>query len=113
MRMTAAEQQALGVVDIVVTEPGEGAHMDHAETARRLKAVIVSQLEQLSRVPIEDLVEERYRRFRALGPFTEVAAAPAAPVERQGFTDRLRNLFDPGRWPASPGRDDPPARDEV
>jgi len=35
------------------------------------------------------------------------------PVERPGLTDRLRTIFDPGRWPASPGRDDPPARDEV
>jgi acetyl-CoA carboxylase carboxyl transferase alpha subunit len=113
MRMTAAEQQALGVVDIVVTEPGEGAHTDHAETARRLKAVIVAQLDQLSRLPLDDLVEARYRRFRAFGPYTEVAEVPAPPVERIRLTDRLRNLFDPGRWPASAGRDEPPARDEV
>jgi acetyl-CoA carboxylase carboxyl transferase alpha subunit len=113
MRMTAAEQQALGVVDIVVTEPGEGAHTDHAETARRLKNVISAQLDQLSRIPVDDLVEARYRRFRAMGPYTELAATPTPPVERPGLADRLRNLFDPGRWPASPGRDEPPARDEV
>jgi acetyl-CoA carboxylase carboxyl transferase alpha subunit len=113
MRMTAAEQQALGVVDIVVTEPGEGAHTDHAETARRLKAVIVAQLDALSRIPLDDLVEARYQRFRMLGPYTEVAAPPVAPVERPGFADRLRNHFDPGRWPAGAGRDEPPARDEV
>jgi acetyl-CoA carboxylase carboxyl transferase alpha subunit len=113
MRMTAAEQQALGVVDIVVTEPGEGAHSDHAETARRLKAVIVAQLDQLSRMPIDDLVEARYRRYRAFGPYTEIATAPAPPIERPGLADRLRNLFDPGRWPAGTGRDEPPARDEV
>jgi acetyl-CoA carboxylase carboxyl transferase alpha subunit len=113
MRMTAAEQQALGVVDIVVTEPGEGAHADHAETARRLKSVIVSQLDALSRIPLDDLVEARYQRFRALGPYTELAAPPVAPVERPGFADRLRNIFDPGRWPAGAGRDEPPARDEV
>jgi acetyl-CoA carboxylase carboxyl transferase alpha subunit len=113
MRMTAAEQQALGVVDVVVTEPGEGAHTDHAETARRLKAVIIAQLDHLSRIPIDDLVEARYRRFRAFGPYTEVEEIPAVPVERLGLADRLRNLFDPGRWPAGTGRDEPPARDEV
>jgi acetyl-CoA carboxylase carboxyl transferase alpha subunit len=113
MRMTAAEQQALGVVDIVVTEPGEGAHTDHAETARRLKSVIVSQLDALSRIPLDDLVEARYQRFRALGPYTELETPPVAPVERPGLADRLRNLFDPGRWPAGAGRDEPPARDEV
>jgi acetyl-CoA carboxylase carboxyl transferase alpha subunit len=113
MRMTAAEQQALGVVDVVVAEPGEGAHTDHAETARRLKAVIVEQLDVLSRLPVADLVEARYARFRALGPFTEVATPPVAAPERPGLGVRLRNLFDPGRWPAGVGRDEPPARDEV
>jgi acetyl-CoA carboxylase carboxyl transferase alpha subunit len=113
MRMTAAEQQALGVVDVVVSEPGEGAHSDHAETARRLKAVIVEQLDVLVRMPIDDLVEARYARFRALGPHTEVATVRPTAPERPGIADRLRNLFDPSRWPAATGRDEPPARDEV
>ena len=113
MRMTAAEQQALGVVDIVVAEPGEGAHADHHETARRLKSVIVEQLDALSRVPVAELVEARYRRYRELGPYTEVATTPVPPAERPGIGDRLRNLFDPTRWPAGLGRDEPPARDEV
>jgi len=113
MRMTAAEQQALGVVDTVVEEPGEGAHTDHAETARRLKPIIVAELDRLSRMAPGDLVEARYHRFRDLGPYTELATEPAPTLERQGLSDRLRNIFDPGRWPASPGRDDPPARDEV
>jgi acetyl-CoA carboxylase carboxyl transferase subunit alpha len=113
MRMTAAEQQELGVVDTVVPEPGEGAHTDHAETARRLKPIIVGELDRLSRMSASELVEARYHRFRDLGPYTELATEPVPPVERPGLTDRLRTIFDPGRWPASPGRDDPPARDEV
>jgi acetyl-CoA carboxylase carboxyl transferase alpha subunit len=113
MRMTAAEQQELGVVDTVVSEPGEGAHTDHAETARRLKPVIVGELDRLSQLSADELVEARYHRFRALGPYTELATEPAPTTDRPGLADRLRNLFDPGRWPASPGRDDPPARDEV
>jgi acetyl-CoA carboxylase carboxyl transferase alpha subunit len=113
MRMTASEQQALGVVDIVVAEPGEGAHADPVETARRLKSVIVEQLDLLSRIPLDELVEARYQRFRAFGPYTELAPPTVVPPERQGLTDRLRNLFDPTRWPAGAGRDEPPARDEV
>ena len=68
MRMTAAEQQALGVVDTVVPEPGEGAHTDHAETARRLKPIIVAELDRLSRLSPGELLEARYHRFRDLGP---------------------------------------------
>jgi acetyl-CoA carboxylase carboxyl transferase subunit alpha len=119
MRMTAHEQVQLGVVDIVIPEPGEGAHTDHAETARRLRQVILDQLVALDRIPVDDLVDARYRRYRSLGPYTEVAAPPVAPPERPGIADRLRNLLDPGRWPnvqipgPGRGRDEPPAREEV
>jgi acetyl-CoA carboxylase carboxyl transferase subunit alpha len=119
MKMTAPEQAALGVVDLVVEEPGEGAHTDHAETARRLRAVILDQLEALTALPLDDLVEARYRRFRGLGAFREVEAAPPPPPERPGLADRLRNLLDPGRWsgipsnPAGRAERELPARDEV
>jgi acetyl-CoA carboxylase carboxyl transferase alpha subunit len=118
MRMTAREQQALGVVDIVVPEPGEGAHTDPAETARRLRGVIGDQLERLAEIPLDELLEARYRRFRSLGPYREVEAPPPPTPERPGLADRLRNLLDPGRWSgistAPSGRsDDLPARDEV
>jgi acetyl-CoA carboxylase carboxyl transferase subunit alpha len=122
MRMSAVEQQALGVVDVVVTEPAGGANADPAETARRLRTVIVDWLDALTTAPLEELVAERYRRFRALGPYTE-AAAPAGPSpERPGLGDRLRTLLDLNRWAGSATgplagprrqRDEPPARDEV
>ena len=114
MRMTAAEQQALGVVDIVVTEPGEGAHTDHAETARRLKAGDRRRSSTGCRGCRSTSSSRRATvASAAFGPYTEIATAPAPPIERPGLADRLRNLFDPGRWPAGTGRDEPPARDEV
>jgi acetyl-CoA carboxylase carboxyl transferase subunit alpha len=115
MRMTAAEQRDLGVIDLVIPEPGEGAHTDPTETARRLKTVILDQLDLLARQPIDELVEARYRRFRALGPFREVAETPVSPAIRPGFADRVRNWFDWSGLPSLPpaGRDEPPARDEV
>jgi acetyl-CoA carboxylase carboxyl transferase subunit alpha len=115
MRMTAAEQRDLGVIDIVVPEPGEGAHTDPTETGRRLRTVILDQLDLLSRQSIDELVEARYRRFRELGPFTEVETQPVGPAARPGLADRLRNWFDWSGLPSLPagGRDEPPARDEV
>jgi acetyl-CoA carboxylase carboxyl transferase subunit alpha len=118
MKMTAPDQQALGIIDIVIPEPGEGAHTDHAETARRIRAVVVDQLDALAAVPLDELVEARYRRFRTIGAFREVEAPPPVIPERPGLADRLRNLLDPGRWsgistiPAG-RRDELPARDEV
>ena len=120
MKMTAADQQALGVVDVVVPEPAEGAQADHAETARRLKTAIVAQLDVLTPIPLDDLVEARYRRYRALGSFS-VISTPTPPVpERPGFTDRLRGLLGSGRNAASAAARgsvdhdaEPPAREEV
>jgi acetyl-CoA carboxylase carboxyl transferase subunit alpha len=119
MRMSADDQHALGVVDIVVGEPADGAHSDHAETARRLKAVILEELERIAPIPLDDLVALRYQRYRSMGAYGEVdvAVAAAPPPTRQGLTDRLRNLIEAGRGaiPASPlpRRDEPPAREDV
>ncbi len=118
MRMTAAEQHELGVVDIVVAEPAEGAHTDPAETARRLRAIVVDRLAALSAMTIDELIEARYRRYRALGSYTEAELPEIPPASGRGLGDRLRDLLDPGRRTVggavgSLTRDEPPAREEV
>lgn len=97
MRMTAADQAALGIVDIVVPEPTGGAHADHAETAARLRAVIIEQLAALESRPIEDVVAARFARYRTVGPYETVEpVAVAAPMARPGITDRVRTLLGSG-----------------
>ena len=96
MRMTATDQEALGVVDRVIDEPGEGAHVDHAEMARRLRPVILEELARLDRIPLDELVELRYRRYRSMGPYTEVTGAVPMQAER-GFAGRLQDLIEAGR----------------
>ena len=120
MKMTADDQLALGVVDVVIPEPGDGAHAEPAETARRLKSAILEQLDRLTAIPLDRLVEERYRRYRSLGAYAELAGpvpAPPAPP-RSGLADRLRGLIEAGQRaipaPLPVGRrDEPPAREDV
>jgi acetyl-CoA carboxylase carboxyl transferase alpha subunit len=97
MRMSAQDQLALGVMDLVVDEPGEGAHTDHAETARRLRAVISEALAELTALPIEALLERRYARYRAIGPFQEIQGVAALQPERLTLAGRLQGLFEAGR----------------
>jgi acetyl-CoA carboxylase carboxyl transferase alpha subunit len=119
MRMSAADQLELGVVDVVVPEPGEGAHADPPETARRLQAVIVEHLDRLSAMPADELLAARTRRYRAFGAFDDQGAPePPAGEERPGFAARLRRALEPvgralGSLGAHEGRDEPPAREEV
>lgn len=120
MKMAAADQLQLGVVDEVIAEPPEGAHTDPAETARRLRSAIVRELDRLAAIPIDLLVDARYRRYRSLGAFTELpGVTPTPPIEsRPGFADRLRSLLEAGQRaipaPLPVGRrDEPPAREDI
>jgi acetyl-CoA carboxylase carboxyl transferase subunit alpha len=115
MKVTAAEQRDLGILDDVIPEPGEGAHTDPAETARRIKEVVLERFDTLSQIPLDELVEARFKRFRAYGPYV-VADQPAVPPERAGIGDRLRGLLN--ARPSMPPlprirRDVPPGREEV
>jgi acyl-CoA carboxylase subunit beta len=118
MKMTADDQAALGVVDIVVPEPGGGAHTEPAETARRLKAIVLDRLAALDALGIDQLLDSRYRRYRALGSYTESETPEIEAPAGRGLGDRLRDLLDPGRRAVgaavpSWSRDEPPAREEV
>src|SRR5439155_1734973 len=76
--------------------PGVGAHTDPIETARRLKIAILAEIDRLARLPLDELVARRYRRYRDLGAYTTVTAAPVAAPERPGLVDRLRDLLEAG-----------------
>jgi len=114
MKVTAGEQVELGIIDAVIEEPGEGAHTDPAEMARRIKEVVLERLDELALLSIDELVEERYKRYRAYGPYT-VAERPTAPPERVGITDRLRGLLNTRPSKPFPGtrRTGPSGREEV
>jgi len=92
MKVTASEQADLGIVDVVVPEPGEGAHTDPAETARRIKEIVLERFDVLGRIPLDELVEARFDKFRDLGPYIVADRAPI-PRERAGLGDRLRGLL--------------------
>ena len=105
MKVTAEEQRDLGIIDEVICEPGEGAHTDPAETARRIRDVVLECLDALDRLSLDELVEARFQRFRAYGPYT-VADQPAAPPARTGITDRLRGLLSGVRRQVASGREE-------
>jgi acetyl-CoA carboxylase carboxyl transferase alpha subunit len=96
MRLTAREQQALGVIDAVVNEPDGGAHDDPEETAKRLAEAIVAHLETLLEQDLDALMEARYARYRDMGAFTTSDLPVRERRERQSVVDRIRALLDSG-----------------
>ncbi|MCO5055944.1 acetyl-CoA carboxylase carboxyltransferase subunit alpha [Thermomonas sp.] len=67
--MTAQRLLGLGLIDKVVREPTGGAHRNPRQMARRLKAVLLNELDALEHVPVEVLLEQRYRRLRGYGAY--------------------------------------------
>ena len=67
--LTAKRLKALGLVDKVIREPIGGAHRNPLQMARRLKAVLVNELDALEPVPLDELMERRYRRIRGYGAY--------------------------------------------
>ena len=67
--LTAKRLVELGLVDKLVREPIGGAHRNPTQTAIRLKAVLLNQLDALEDLPVADLVERRYQRLRGYGAY--------------------------------------------
>ncbi len=75
LKIGARELLSLGIVDQVVEEPLGGAHCDEEAAARNLQAALTSHLQILLQTPIEQLIQERYGKFRRMGIFEETAPA--------------------------------------
>ncbi|HEY4581978.1 MAG TPA: acetyl-CoA carboxylase carboxyltransferase subunit alpha [Lysobacter sp.] len=67
--LTARRLHSLGLVDKVVREPTGGAHRNPRQMARRLKTVLMNELDALVGMPPADLVQRRYERLRGYGAY--------------------------------------------
>ncbi len=73
MRVTAPDLLRLGVIDGIVPEPAGGAHRNWKATAANLRTALRDHLWQLKSRSPEQLVEERYDKFRRIGAFEEAS----------------------------------------
>jgi len=67
--LTAPRLKSLGLVDKVVREPTGGAHRNPNQMAKRLKAVLLNELDALEKLSTEDLLQKRYERLRSYGAY--------------------------------------------
>ena len=71
LRFTSKDLPQFGIVDDVIKEPLGGAHRDHYRMAARLKLYLVKTLRELVAESPEQLVQNRYEKFRQMGEFLE------------------------------------------
>ncbi|HEY8567618.1 acetyl-CoA carboxylase carboxyltransferase subunit alpha [Microbulbifer sp.] len=70
MGVTSGVLEELGIVDETIAEPLGGAHRDPDLMAARLRDRLSEQLDKLTAVPIEELLEKRYQRLMSYGNVT-------------------------------------------
>jgi acetyl-CoA carboxylase carboxyl transferase subunit beta len=103
LKMTAYDCLVLGVVDGIVPEPENGAHVDPDYAALLLRGEIVSSLIELRRRDGRRLVEERFRKFRRMGEFqrlVETADSQRAEALRTAMKRAFGSLGQlRERWP--------------
>jgi acetyl-CoA carboxylase carboxyl transferase subunit alpha len=72
MRITAPDLLELGVIDGIIREPLGGAHRDHRGAAQALDEQLQQALAELDEIPIAELLEQRYAKYRRIGHFAVV-----------------------------------------
>jgi acetyl-CoA carboxylase carboxyl transferase subunit alpha len=71
LKLTAKDIKELEVIDEIVPEPAGGAHRDHEAAAAALHKVLARNLAELKAIPAEELIEQRYQKFRKMSRFVE------------------------------------------
>lgn len=71
MKITAQDLFDLGVVEKVIDEVPGGAHEDFEFTANLIKRSLEEELPKLTSLSKEELLENRYKRYRGFGVYNE------------------------------------------
>ncbi len=67
LKLTAPDIVKLGIADEIVKEPLGGAHTQWEKIAKSLKQALVKQLEVWSTLSSQELIDQRYQKFRQMG----------------------------------------------
>jgi acetyl-CoA carboxylase carboxyl transferase subunit alpha len=69
LRITAKDNLEMGFCDEVIPEPAGGAHNDYDAAAASLAEVLEKHLSALEKLPVQQLLDARYRKFRTMAQY--------------------------------------------
>ncbi|MBT0658465.1 acetyl-CoA carboxylase carboxyl transferase subunit alpha [Providencia rettgeri] len=67
MGMTAPRLKELGIIDTIISEPLGGAHCDYQLAAQQLKQQLLTDLNELTQLDIDELLAQRYQKIMDFG----------------------------------------------
>ena len=81
LKLTPNDLVGLGIMDEVIPEPLGGAHRHPQAMAEILKGKLIEYLDELVGVPIDQLLDRRYRKYRKMGQYLEIETGKLAPAQ--------------------------------
>ena len=70
LKLTARDLKGFGITDEIIREAAGGAHRDPGETAANIQAALRRHLAELKQLAPDQIVKDRYQKFRAMGIFS-------------------------------------------
>ena len=74
LKITGPDLLKLGIVDLVLPEPSGGNHWAPLQAAETLKTALLEQLSALQLLSEQQLIDQRYAKFRRMGRYLESEA---------------------------------------
>ena len=71
LALTSNNLLNLGIIDDIIPEPLGGAHRQVKDMAEKIKGYLSKGLSELKRLPQEELIKQRYDKYRCIGKFLE------------------------------------------
>lgn len=71
LKLTAPDLLKIGIIDRIVDEPFGGAHRNHNEAAELLKKALIEELDIMSKVKKDKLLDNRINKFQGMGFWKE------------------------------------------
>lgn len=102
LKLGASDLKRLEVVDEILPEPHGGAHRDPETSAETLREALARHLDELQSLSGEELAEDRYQKYRAMGVFEEKAQQAAAELA-SAQTEKGAASLDSGSAAKPPG----------
>lgn len=69
LKLTSKDLKELGIIDEILSEPLGGAHHSPVEVYQRLKEKFINQLSLLCKIPVDELLDLRYEKYRKMAVF--------------------------------------------
>ncbi len=74
MKITATDLKQFNIIDAIIPEPEGGAQTDYKAACALVDAALQQHLQELRRLSPQELVEQRYQKFRTMTRFFEESA---------------------------------------